>query len=157
MIYFYKGESVELPNKIRLSNGTTRTDRNTFTEEELNDAGYFSTVTIKPVHQINQKVVWEDTDWIVVDLTEEEYEQKLEEKRKLLNDFIGEETNRIVKQTYSADENGQIIFNPIYTQEEIDKMLKYIDEWRQYIDMKNPYELIDEPILEINLNSENLE
>lgn len=151
MIYFYKGEPVEVPHRIRLSNGNTRTNKTTFTEEELNDAGYFSTVNIKPVCQVDQKVIWGDTDWIVVDLTEEEYKQKLQFKREILNTFILSETNRIIEQIYLADEKDEIIFNPVYTQEEIDKMLKYVDDWRQYIDMENPYELLDEPVLEVNL------
>lgn len=40
-LYSYRGEKPEiLPNRIRLSNGLTKTDRTTFTEEDLEDAGY---------------------------------------------------------------------------------------------------------------------
>jgi hypothetical protein len=40
-LYSYKGEKPDvLPNRIRLSNGLTKTDRTTFTEEDLEDAGY---------------------------------------------------------------------------------------------------------------------
>ena len=33
----------EIPNRIRLSNGNTRTDKEAFTEEDLKDAGYVFT------------------------------------------------------------------------------------------------------------------
>jgi hypothetical protein len=40
-LYSYSGEEPNvLPNRIRLSNGLTKTDRTTFTEEDLKDAGY---------------------------------------------------------------------------------------------------------------------
>ena len=44
--YFYSIDNLipiiwdEIPNRIRLSNSFTKTDKSTFTEEDLKDAGY---------------------------------------------------------------------------------------------------------------------
>lgn len=61
-----------LPNRIRLSNGLTRTDKNSFTEEEIADAGYVP-VKDKPTYNENlQKVKWNGDDWEVIQLTQSE-------------------------------------------------------------------------------------
>ena len=41
MLYSYNGEyPTDIPERIRLSDGSTRTDSSTYTEEEIADAGY---------------------------------------------------------------------------------------------------------------------
>lgn len=75
MYSYKKSIPKHLPNRIRLSNGSTRTDTSTFTDAEIADAGY---VYIDPFSQDyeerSQKVIWnsELISWQLVNKTEEE-------------------------------------------------------------------------------------
>ena len=75
MYYSYKGEKPsKLPNRIRLSNGLTKTNSSTFNNEDLEDAGY---IRVEPQPHYNsriEKVVWdkEKVCWSVVNLTPSE-------------------------------------------------------------------------------------
>lgn len=55
-----------LPNRIRLSDGSTRTDRSTFTPEEIADAGYVL-VDEPPEINENQYILWNGVNWEVRD------------------------------------------------------------------------------------------
>jgi len=73
MLYSYKGQyPTSLPERIRLSDGSTRTDSSTFTEEELTDAGYVAAGESPAYDNTTQKVIWNGTAWEVVELTTEE-------------------------------------------------------------------------------------
>lgn len=68
-LYSYKGNTPsELPERIRLSNGTTRTDSSTFTEEEIADAGYVL-ANDPPTVTLFQTLSWNQTEWVVQDLS----------------------------------------------------------------------------------------
>lgn len=78
MLYSYKEQYPgPLPERIRLSDGSTRTDSSTFTEEELTDAGYVSAGNSPAYDSDTQKVIWNGTAWEVVSLTTEEINAKL--------------------------------------------------------------------------------
>ncbi len=63
MLYSHNGSYPSaLPNRIRLSNGTTRTDSSTFTEQEITDAGYIET-TDAPTVIFPNKVEWTGLNW----------------------------------------------------------------------------------------------
>ena len=80
MLYSYKGEyPISLPERIRLSDGSTRTDSSTFTEEELADAGYIEAGDSPAYDSDTQKVIWNGTAWEVVSLTTEEINDRLAE------------------------------------------------------------------------------
>jgi hypothetical protein len=70
-----------IPFRIRLSDGTTRTDPSTFTEKEIADAGY-TEVSEKPSITDNQILDWDRTaiDWVVRDKTAEEIQSELASK-----------------------------------------------------------------------------
>ena len=71
-LYSYKGNYPEvLPQRIRLSNGLTRTNTATFTAEEIADVGYILAEN-PPAHNELQKLIWSGTQWQVIDFTEEE-------------------------------------------------------------------------------------
>lgn len=72
----------EIPDRIRLSNGVTRTNKNTFTEEELSDAGYQQVENPPVITNNNEKVIWAGTEWQIVSLTEEEIENLWRDIRK---------------------------------------------------------------------------
>ena len=79
MVYSIKGNyPVEtLPHRIRLSDGSTRTDSSTFTTDDLSNAG-ITTVSNPPSYNQNtQKLTWNEIeiDWEVIDLTQEQIEE----------------------------------------------------------------------------------
>jgi hypothetical protein len=73
MFYSYKNQYPDvLPDRIRLSNGMTRTDKSTFTEEELIDAGYKLTLA-KPIYDTrSQSLSWDGENWLSTELTTEQ-------------------------------------------------------------------------------------
>lgn len=76
MLYSIKGNyPVEtLPHRIRLSDGSTRTDSSTFTADELSSAG-ITTVSDPPEYNADtHKLTWDNSDieWEVIALTQEE-------------------------------------------------------------------------------------
>jgi hypothetical protein len=81
MFYSYKNlypiNETELPDRIRLSSGMTRTDRTTFTAEELLDAGYVP-VADPPDTSVTEKLIWSGTDWEIVQYTQAELDQRIE-------------------------------------------------------------------------------
>lgn len=75
-MYSYKGSTPNhLPLRLRLADGSTRTDPTTFTDEEIADAGY---VYVEPFstsyEDRTQKVVWNSglIAWGLSDKTDEE-------------------------------------------------------------------------------------
>jgi hypothetical protein len=76
MFYSHKKQYPDvLPDRIRLSNGMTRTDKSTFTEEELADAGYVLTTSPLPYDTKTQSLLWDGDNWVINELTNEEKEQ----------------------------------------------------------------------------------
>lgn len=73
----YPIDQNQIPDRIRLADGFTRTDRSTFTEEELESAGY-KLVSDPPDTTGNQKLFWNGIDWEVHEYTEQELAQRLE-------------------------------------------------------------------------------
>jgi hypothetical protein len=70
-LYSYKGQEPKfLPHEIKLSNGMSRTDASTFTDEELLDAGYTGPYTEPEFDLLTQERKWDsDTvSYIVTDL-----------------------------------------------------------------------------------------
>lgn len=95
-----------LPDRIRLSDGSTKRNRATFTQEDLDDAGWIQ-VEFPPaiesdlkshVYTINepyahtpQKIIWNGVDWEIVDRDQQEYQEEWDRVRKhrdkLLEEF----------------------------------------------------------------------
>ena len=59
------------PWRIRLSDGSTRTDPNTFTDEMIADAGYIE-APAKPEEIEGKIIVWSNGMWVQVDAPIEE-------------------------------------------------------------------------------------
>ena len=91
MLYSLNGNyPTELPNRIRLSDGSTRTDPENFTAEMIADAGYYE-VEDPPVGlPITQTYKWDPTQgrsyWIVVDKPQSELD-------KMKQDYLNEVNN----------------------------------------------------------------
>ena len=105
MMYSIKGNyPIEtLPHRIRLSDGSTRTDSSTFTADELSSAG-ITTVSDPPEYNADtHKLTWDTTDieWEVVALTQEEIDnlisiawQSIREERDTLLSELDERVSR---------------------------------------------------------------
>ena len=105
MMYSIKGNyPIEtLPHRIRLSDGSTRTDSSTFTADELSSAG-ITTVSDPPDYNSDtHKLTWDTTDieWEVVALTQEEIDnlisiawQSIREERNTLLSELDERVSR---------------------------------------------------------------
>jgi hypothetical protein len=63
-------QPIELPNRIRFSDGTTRTDSSTYTSEEIVAAGYVLVDDKPTIDPATQVVEW-DGVWVIRDLPEE--------------------------------------------------------------------------------------
>lgn len=80
MLYSYKNSyPEELPYRIRLSDGRTRTDSTTFTEAEIEDAGYMP-VADPPIISENEVLSWNGSMWEVRNKTSEELQADLDKK-----------------------------------------------------------------------------
>ena len=92
-----------LPHRIRLSDGSTRTDSSTFTADELSSAG-ITTVSDPPDYNSDtHKLTWDTTDieWEVVALTQEEIDnlisiawQSIRDERDSLLSEVDERVSR---------------------------------------------------------------
>lgn len=75
-MYSYKGSTpAPLPERIRLSDGMTRTDKSAFTDAEIADAGYVYVDSFtQNYEERTQKVVWNSglIAWELLDKTHEE-------------------------------------------------------------------------------------
>ena len=162
MLYSYNGAyPTVLPDRIRLSNGQTRTNKSTFTAEEIADAGYvLAPVRDLPYDVTRKKVAWDGNNWTTEDITEAERQQVLSEKRMVINNFINSEISRIysilhvlpdISDDVADDISDVQHFNENISVEDRNKILNYIEEWKKYLDMENPFDFIDEPTLDIQI------
>ena len=71
-----------MPHRIRLSDGSTRTNSSTFTSEELVDAGYVEVSNPPDFNQETHKLIWSGTEWQTVLLTESEISARNEQRWK---------------------------------------------------------------------------
>lgn len=110
--YSYKGQfPIEgLPDRIRLSDGSVRTDKSTFTAQELLSAGFIE-VPNPPPKNLKETLLWENNAWVVRDIRvlsrEKEYKLlELSSRRKL-----AEETFTFNGQSIKLDEDTQARIN----------------------------------------------
>ena len=93
-LYSYKTEypSSKISQRIRLSDGSTRTDSSTFTSDQLLDAGYVEVSNPPDFNQETHKLVWTGTEWQIVILTESEISdrnvKRWDDIRKIREDKI---------------------------------------------------------------------
>ena len=117
-----------LPHRITLSDGTTRTDNTSFTEDELLDAGYVA-VDLPPGHQYPNKLDWDGTQWFVREPNEDEIKQKWDAIRKECVRRLEETDYKVIK----AVETGELppIEYVVYRQElrDLYNNVNNIDPW----------------------------
>jgi hypothetical protein len=95
MLYSHNGSyPTTLPNRIRLSDGSTRTEPDTFTDEEIADAGYVLVSDPPGYDNTTQRLNW-DSDWSIENL--DSAELAIIENQNWLN--IREERNNLLKES----------------------------------------------------------
>ena len=87
---------VVLPNRIILSNGMSRTDKTTFTAEELSDAGWVA-VSDPPTAYYPNKLDWDGTNWVVRPPNQAEIDARWSEVRSTRNKRLVETDIYIVR------------------------------------------------------------
>ena len=88
MLYSLNGQwPANLPHRIRMPSGSTRTDNTTFTDEEIAAAGYVQ-VTDPPATTPDQILGWDGSDWVVEDKPAITPEQKWAEVRQIRDTLI---------------------------------------------------------------------
>ena len=106
-----------LPHRIVLSDGRTRTDSSTFTNEELADAGYVS-VPDKPTPGLYQEVEWDGSSWSVVDFSDNDMRRLAQQARNNVPAARWEkEVSNIIWQ--DSDNRSYIIDNSVESQRKI--------------------------------------
>jgi hypothetical protein len=86
-LYSYKGQEPKiLPEKIELSDGKSRTDISSYTEEEIKDAGFTGPYEIPQYDQQYQRIHWdsETLSFIIEDISDEELWDNIRKKRNIL-------------------------------------------------------------------------
>lgn len=134
-MYSYKQQyPIEnLPERIRLSDGSVRTDSSTFTDDEITDAGYVS-VSNPPSITEKQLLNWTGTEWSVVDNTEKATSNKWNEVRNKRNKLISEVEWRVSRYHAFARLGKEQI-------DEIDVLDTYIQELRDITTQSDPFNI----------------
>jgi hypothetical protein len=143
MLYSYKNNPpLVLPDRIRLSNGITRTDRSTFTEEEILDAGYVK-ANDKPDCDESKVVEWSGTEWVISSLSEE---QIFEKKRlQIYNAWINIRKLRddtIASMDWRFDRYNSEIRLGLTPTDNIVQLDEYIQALRDITKQENPLNII---------------
>ena len=141
MPYSYKNRYPinQLPHRIRLSNGSTRTDSSTFTTDELTDAGYVAVSTAPTYNSRTEKLSWDGTDWQVVGLTTSqidllvatEWKTIREERDRLLSDIDG----RIMRY------HSEVRLGVTTTSDTITNLDNYVQDLRNITKQSDPYNI----------------
>lgn len=82
MLYSYKNqEPSDLPFRIRLDDGSTRTSLNKLSDNELKSLGFIGPITKPEFDDTIQKIVWNGNEYEIIELNEKEIEEKKSEDR----------------------------------------------------------------------------
>jgi hypothetical protein len=85
-LYSFQGqEPQELPQKIRLSDGRSRTDSSTFTEEEIAEAGFTGPYTKPEFDPEFETQSWDEEigDWVTTQIPDDRLWERLRRSRNL--------------------------------------------------------------------------
>ena len=86
-LYSYQGQGPQpLPEKILLSDGRKRTDVSSFTDEEIEDAGFTGPYEVPEYNQEYQRVLWdsETLSFVIEDISDEELWSRIRKHRDQL-------------------------------------------------------------------------
>ena len=104
MLYTKNGSyPAPLPHRIVLSDGMTRTDRSSFTEEEILDAGYIA-VDNPPIADYPNKLDWDGNEWVIRIPNAQEISERWDYIRKECVRKLEETDYKVIK----AVETGEL-------------------------------------------------
>ena len=137
MLYSYNNEyPIEIPDRIRLSDGSTRTDSSTFTDAEIQDAGYVSVSDPPSYDSSTHKLTWTGTAWQVVALTTDELNtiqsNLWSEVRKTRDNMIQNVEWRIMRY------QSEVRLGITTTTDSISDLDTYVQELRDITDQSDP-------------------
>lgn len=135
----------QIPHRIRLSNGFTRTDKSTFTEEELIDAGYIQ-VEDSPATTGYQKATWTGTSWIIEEMTDSEKEARIS---IMWNDIRNSRNIRIQDVMWRIQRYESEMRLGLHPTDDITKLDAYVQALRDITKQEDPTNIIW-PELDIN-------
>ena len=101
-LYSYKKNYPQgIPFRIKLSDGSTRTDPLTFTDEIIADAGYVAVLDKPTINEELQTVHWsfQDVNWIIEDKTEEQIALETQSKITVQWSAIRQQRDEYLKST----------------------------------------------------------
>ena len=97
MLHSYNGGYPQvLPNRMRLSNGLTRTDSTTYTTEEITDAGYVQ-VADQPSVPYPNRLDWTGTDWVIREPNATEIEGQWDSIKKECKTKLSDTDYKVIK------------------------------------------------------------
>ena len=134
MLVSYKNQyPIQLPDRIRLSNGLTRTGKETFTLEEILDSGY---IPVKPQPEISssQVLMWDGNDWRVEEIAKDP-EIEWRNIRQIRNERISEVEWRINR--YNSE--VRLGLEPT---DDIRKLDTYIQALRDITKHEDPFTIV---------------
>lgn len=153
MKYSFKGQFPisfeQIPDRIRLKDGTTRTNKSTFSAEELIDAGY-TEVDDPPEISVLQSLKWENNSWSIIDNSEEATANEWARVRNVRDVKIREvswrieryNTQLLILSSYSLTSNieeTRLELND--TEENILKIATYIQQLRDITKQSDPFNI----------------
>ena len=129
MLYSYNGGYPQvIPNRIRLSNGLTRTDRITYTPEEIADAGYVE-VADQPSVSYPNRLDWDGTDWVVREPNAIEIEIQWDSIKKECQKLLFETDYKVIKAYELGETLSQAWIDYRQSLRDIYNNVNNIDPW----------------------------
>lgn len=100
----------EIPDRIRLKNGLTRTNKSTFTDEEIENAGYVK-VSPPPLYEHPNVLDWDghNMQWVVRPPNEQELTQKWQEIKAMCETMLVKTDYKVTKAIERSYINGTSI------------------------------------------------
>lgn len=141
MPYSYKNQYPidKLPERIRLSNGLTRTDSSSFTTDELADAGYVEVSTAPTYDDKTHQLNWNGSGWEVVELTASQIEINTEQEWVRIRT---ERDHRINSFDWRVERyHSQVRLGSSPTTDKIADLDSYIQALRDITKQSDPYNI----------------
>ena len=142
MPYSYKNQYPidNLPERIRLSNGFTRTDSSTFTTDEITDAGYVAVSTAPTYNDRTHKLTWDGSDWQVVELTTLEIQENTDLQWDVIRKQRDVQINAVDWKIMRYQSQVRLGFTT--TTDTIANLDTYIQELRNITNQSDPYNVV---------------
>lgn len=145
MYSYKKGYPGVLPNRIRLSDGSTKTDNKTFTDSDIADAGYIVApdqpsgglnyqANVKKVGDSAHILFWNDSDWGWRKPTDQETNEQWEKVRQMRD-------NCLQNDEWAVARNRSEVRLGLTPTDNISKLDSYFQSLRDITKQKDPFDL----------------